>query len=173
MVADFPEASEDGAHARFTPRFLVSVVVADMKPPPSRWNMPAMNRQFATDRPLAIIAAGVIAIIFGTLTIVSGWRALFGGVDMGAVVPFVLRFNFVAGFAYVLAGIGLWRRAEWARTLSAGITLATAAVFVLFLWHVWSGGAYEERTMGAMTLRLVIWSSITVVARCFGYRQAE
>ena len=55
----------------------------------------------------------------------------------------MLRFNFVAGFAYVLAGFGLWRRAEWARTLSVGITLATAAVFVLFLWHVWSGGAYE------------------------------
>lgn len=132
-----------------------------------------MNRQFATDRPFAIRAAGVIAIIFGTVTVVSGWRALFGGVDMGAAVPFVLRFNFLAGFAYVLAGIGLWRRAEWARTLSTGITLATAAVLVLFLWHVWNGGSYEMRTMGAMTLRLVIWSAITLVVRCFGYRQAE
>ena len=135
--------------------------------------MLVMTRQFATDRPLAIIAAAMIAIIFGAATVVSGWRALFGGVDMGAVVPFVLRFNFVAGFAYVLAGFGLWRRAEWARTLSVGITLATAAVFVLFLWHAWSGGAYEVRTMGAMTLRLVIWSAITVVIRYFGYRQAE
>lgn len=139
-----------------------------MRPVPSRW-----NRQFATDRPVAIIAAGVIAIIFGAVTVVSGWRALFSGVDMGAVVPFVLRFNFVAGFAYVLAGIGFWRRAEWGRTLSVGITLATAAVFILFLWHVWSGGAYEARTMGAMTLRLVVWSSMTAVVRHFGYPQTE
>jgi hypothetical protein len=43
---------------------------------------------------------------------------------MGAVVSLVLRFNFVAGFAYVLASIGLWRRAEWARALSVGIAAA-------------------------------------------------
>lgn len=51
MVADFPEASEDGAHARFTPRFLVSVVVADMKPPPSRWNMPDQTKLGSTQKP--------------------------------------------------------------------------------------------------------------------------
>ena len=51
--------------------------------------------------------AAIVAIVFGALTIISGGRALFGGVDMGAVVPFVLWFNFLAGFAYVAAGLGL------------------------------------------------------------------
>lgn len=49
--------------------------------------------------------AAIVAIVFGALTIISGGRALFGGVDMGAVVPFVLWFNFLAGFAYVAAGL--------------------------------------------------------------------
>lgn len=117
-----------------------------------------------TDRPLPITIAAVVAVIFGILTIFSGGRALFGGVDMGAVVPFVLTFNFIAGFAYALAGIGLWRMARWAPMLSVAIAVATAAVFAAFLWHVWHGGAYEARTMGAMLLRLVIWIVIATVA---------
>ena len=119
----------------------------------------------ARSRPLTIAAA--IAVIFGLLTIVSGGRALFGNVDMGAVVPFVLWFNFTAGFAYVLAGLGLWRRAPWAPWLALGIAVATAAVFAAFLWHVGTGGAWEARTMGAMILRTGIWAVIAALAlRC-------
>ena len=103
-------------------------------------------------------------MVFGLLTIVSGARALFGGADMGAVVPFVLWFNFVAGFAYVLAGVGLWYRSSWATGLSIAIALATAVVFATFLWQVWTGTAYEARTMGAMGLRLAVWVSIAILA---------
>ena len=56
-------------------------------------------------RTRSLTVAAIIAVIFGLLTIVSGGRALFGGADMGAVVPFVLWFNFLAGFAYVAAGL--------------------------------------------------------------------
>ena len=112
----------------------------------------------------ALAIAAAIAMIFGLLTIASGGRALFGGADMGAVVPFVLWFNFVAGFAYVLAGIGLWRGAGAAPMLSLGIAVATAAVFAAFLWHVWSGGEWEERTMGAMILRTGVWAAIAALA---------
>jgi len=55
--------------------------------------------------------------------------------------------NFLAGFAYVLAGIALRRGAAWAPMLAPAITLATATVFAAFLWHVRSGGAWEPRTM--------------------------
>ena len=59
-------------------------------------------------RTRSLTVAAIIAIAFGLLTLVSGGRALFGGADMGAVVPFVLWFNFLAGFAYVAAGLGFW-----------------------------------------------------------------
>ena len=115
-------------------------------------------------RPLTVSIAAGVAVAFGLLTVVSGGRALFAGVDMGAVVPFVLWFNFMAGFAYVLAGLGLWRGAAWAPVLSIAIAAATAAVFAAFLWHVWGGGAYEVRTMAAMSLRLAVWVAIAAIA---------
>ncbi len=117
-----------------------------------------------TARPLSLTIAATVAIVFGALTIAAGGRALFGGADMGAVVPFVLWFNFLAGFAYVAAGIGLWRGAGWARGLALVIAVATAAVFAAFLWHVARGGAHETRTMGAMTLRTLVWAAIAAVA---------
>ena len=69
-------------------------------------------------RTRSLTVAAIIAIAFGLLTLVSGGRALFGGADMGAVVPFVLWFNFLAGFAYVAAGLGFWFRTDWATVLS-------------------------------------------------------
>jgi uncharacterized membrane protein len=118
-----------------------------------------------TTRPLALTLAAVVAVIFGLLTVVSGGRALFGGADMGAVVPFVLWFNFLAGFAYVVAGVGLWRSAPWAPALALTIALATAAVFAAFLWHVQADGPYEMRTMAAMALRLAVWTALATLAQ--------
>ena len=115
-------------------------------------------------RTRAITVAAIVAVAFGLLTIVSGGRALFGGADMGAVVPFVLWFNFVAGFGYVLAGLGLWYRTGWATGLSISIALATAVVFATFLWQIWTGTAYEARTLGAMGLRLAVWVLIANAA---------
>ena len=44
-----------------------------------------------------------VAVLFGLLTVLSGGRTLFGGeagrLAAGAIVPFVLWVNFVAGFA--------------------------------------------------------------------------
>lgn len=116
-----------------------------------------------TARHLSVSIAAGVAVAFGLATVLSGGRPLFGDVDMGAVVSFVLWFNFLAGFAYVLAGFGLWRGAIWAPMLSLGIALTTAAVFAAFLWYVGSGGAWEARTMGAMILRTGIWIAIAAL----------
>lgn len=120
------------------------------------------------ERPASLTTIAVVAGVFGLLTIVSGGRALFGGADMGAVVPFVLWFNFLAGFAYVAAGIGLWIQARWATGLAIAIALATAAVFAAFLWQVSIGANYEARTMGAMILRLAVWVVIAVMVYISG-----
>lgn len=109
-------------------------------------------------------AASIVAVAFGALTIISGGKALFGGADMGAVVPFVLWFNFLAGFAYVIAGYGLWRHANWARLASNVIFAATAFVFAAFIVQVLRGVPWEGRTMGAMILRTMVWAWISKVA---------
>ena len=82
----------------------------------------------------------------------------------GNYVPFVLRFNFLAGFAYVVAGIGLWLQQRWAVWLAVAIATATGLIFAAFGVHVVSGGAYEPRTVIAMSLRMLVWVTIAAIA---------
>jgi hypothetical protein len=115
--------------------------------------------------PIGLWIAAGIAIVFGALTIASGGLALFGGpgaqAGAGNAVPFVLWFNFLSGFVYVLAGIGIALRKPWGRTLAVALALAIVGVFALLGWHVFQGGAYEMRTVGAMALRAAIWIAIS------------
>ena len=116
----------------------------------------------------ALIIAAIVAILFGALTVLSGGRALFGGAEaraaVGNAVPFVLWFNFMAGFAYIAAGITLFLRRRAAVVLSLGILAATVLVFLAFGIHVMLGNAYEMRTVGAMILRICVWAVLSVVA---------
>lgn len=109
--------------------------------------------------------AGVGAIVFGVLTLVSGGATLLGALEMGAVVPFVLWFNTLAGAVYVAAGIGLWQGRRWALALSVAILAATLLVFAGFGLHVARGGAFEMRTVAAMGLRSAVWGVLALVAR--------
>ena len=108
--------------------------------------------------------AGAAAIAFGLLTLISGGSALFGAVDMGAVVPFVLWFNFLAGFAYVIGGLLLMTGHRLALPVALTILIATAMVFAVFGWRVFAGDAFEMRTVGAMTLRTFFWAAMVWVA---------
>ena len=108
-----------------------------------------------------------IAVVFGLLTIISGGITLFNAEvreSAGNYVAFVLWFNFLAGFVYVIAGGGLWRRQHWALWLSFAIATATLLVFAAFGLQIWSDGSYEMRTVGAMGLRAITWIVISAVA---------
>jgi len=102
--------------------------------------------------------------LFGALTIGSGGRALVGGAEVGAAVPFVLWFNFLAGFAYIVAAYGLWRARHWSPMLALAITICTGLVFIAFGVHVIAGGAFESRTVIAMTLRTSVWGAIAALS---------
>jgi len=121
----------------------------------------------APSRTKLSVALSLIAIGFGVVTIKAGGGVLLGGPEAraaaGDYVPFVVWFNFVAGFAYVAAGVGLWKRHRWAVRLAAAIAGATAMVFLAFGAHVLMGGAYEPRTVAAMTLRFGLWLAIAIV----------
>lgn len=110
----------------------------------------------------------IAAIVFGIVTVVTGGRALFGSLesraDFGNVVPFVLWFNFLAGFVYIAAGAGLllWRR--WAVYTSLFLAVSTILVFVAFGVHVVGGGTFERRTIGALIIRSLFWIAVTIVS---------
>ena len=125
--------------------------------------MTAHNGRDIWMRVIALIAIG-----FGLMTIREGGAVLFydgaGRDAAGSYVPFVLWFNFLAGFAYVIAGVGLWMRRRWATWLAMAIAVATALVFLAFGVHVALGGAWERRTVIAMTLRTLVWVGIAAIA---------
>ncbi len=119
-------------------------------------------------RGIRVWMISLIAVGFGLLTIKAGGAILFGDdaarTAAGDYVPFVLWFNFLAGFAYVIAGAELWMQTRWAAWLAISIAAATALIFVAFGAHVYSGGLFEQRTVMAMSLRTFLWTVIAVVA---------
>lgn len=110
----------------------------------------------------------IVANMFGAMTVLAGGRALFGSLEsraaLGNAVPFVLWFNFLIGFVYVLAGIGLLRRKRWAVYVSLFVAISTILVFAAFGLHVMDGGAFETRTVGALTIRSLLWIAVAMIS---------
>ncbi len=122
-----------------------------------------MTRAHPGNRALQI--AAFVAIVFGALTVFAGGRALFASdAAIGDVVPFVLRFNFMAGFVYILAGVGLLRQERSSVWISLAILAVTFLVMAALGIYIQQGGAYETRTLAAMTLRIVVWAVISRIA---------
>lgn len=123
------------------------------------------------NRSIAIWVITIVAFMFGMLTIKSGGSVLFiDGADRqaaGNYVPFVLWFNFLAGFVYIVAGAGLWLKKQWAAKLSVLIVVATLIVYAILGLYILGGGLYEMRTVIAMSFRSIIWAFIAI----FAYRE--
>ncbi len=110
--------------------------------------------------------AAMVAILFGVMTIKAGGSTLFieeVGKAAGDIVPFVLWINFVLGFAYVAAGIGLFLGKSWAKPLSLGIAGITLVTYAAFGIHVALGGLFKAKTVKVMAVRSLLWISIAVL----------
>ena len=117
--------------------------------------------------PISFRVMSIVAILFGILTIKSGGIVLFTDGEAhqaaGNYVPFVLWFNFLAGFVYIAAGIALWTGKSWVTALTMAIALTTLLVFAALGIHILIGGDYEVRTVMAMSLRSVVWMTIATI----------
>ena len=111
----------------------------------------------------------VIALIFGVLTVISGGNVLFGPAQAqemaGNYLPFVVWFNFLAGFAYITAAISLWMGKGWAVWLAGFIAAATAVIILGFAIAIIRGSAFEMRTVGALAFRFLFWTLIAAAMR--------
>ena len=121
-----------------------------------------------SSRTIGVWMVAIIAIAFGILTLKSGGAVLFidgtGRQEAGNYVPFVLWFNFLMGFVYFIAGVGLWLQKYWAVWLSLFIAVTTLIVFAILGLHILQGGLFEQRTVGAMIMRSIVWSAISIFA---------
>mgnify|MGYP006909077349 CR=1 FL=1 len=128
-----------------------------------------MNRNyFSWPRPWWLGLVFLFTILFGLLTLMEGGSVLFfdgpSRLAAGHYVPFVVWFNFLAGFAYIIAGAGLWIKKRWAVWLIIATTVATVFTFAAFEAHIYAGGAYETRTLIAMSLRTLVLTTVSVIA---------
>jgi len=108
------------------------------------------------------------AIVFGLLTLKEGGTVIF---DIGSArqtagnfVPYVVWFNFLSGFFYIAAGIGLWIQKRWAASLSIALLISIVITYIVFGIHVLNGGPYEMRTVYAMALRTFLWAVISIAS---------
>jgi hypothetical protein len=115
-------------------------------------------------RTIGIWLFSLLAVVFGLMTLKSGYSVLFidgeARVAAGNYVPFVLWFNFTSGFVYIIAGIALWLMKPWSAQLSLLLAVSIIIVFSAFGLHVLNGGEFEMRTVVAMFLRSTVWISI-------------
>lgn len=119
-------------------------------------------------RTISIWGFAILAAVFGFMTIKSGGEVLFVGGEgheaAGHYVPFVLWFNFIAGFVYIVAGIGVWLMRPWSAWLSLLLAAATFVIFAAFGLHILNGGEYEMRTVVVLSLRSAVWVMIAAFA---------
>ncbi|HEA26521.1 MAG TPA: hypothetical protein ENH92_05300 [Ectothiorhodospiraceae bacterium] len=124
--------------------------------------------QTATPRSIILRLLALVAMVFGALTLKSAYLVLFTTgtfhQEAGDFVPFVVTFNGIAGFFYLIAGFGLFKQTQWSVRLSILIAVTTLVVYGLFGLHVNNGELYEMQTVVAMAIRSGLWSLIAAVA---------
>lgn len=118
-------------------------------------------------RGITVWIIALIAVGFGIMTLKGGGAVLFGDeaarTAAGNYLLWLLWFNFLSGFVYIVTGIGLWLQKRWAAQLSVALAAAIALAFAVFGLHIFSGGEFEQRTVIAMSVRLGVWSGIAAV----------
>ena len=128
-----------------------------------------MEKQISTPRGSWVTAA--VMALFGFLTLVASSSVLFNidgmAAEAGHFAPLVLWMNFFASFLYIVAAYGLLTHRTWTPfLLLVAIALLVIAAIGFFI-HIWTGGAYEHRTIGALAFRIFATALLYWAARYY------
>lgn len=103
----------------------------------------------------------VIAIIIGSMSVVTGLRVIGGFFDPGYHYFLALvSYNVIMGAVSVIAGIYIWQRNKYALLYSKIITAAHVIVLLLLL-TIFSE-VISDHSIGAMIFRSVVWIIFTL-----------
>lgn len=103
------------------------------------------------------ILVAAIAVLFGVATLFAGSRVLLGSDPGYEVFRPLLIYNTAMGVAYLAAGITVWRSINAGRYAAGAIFLLNLLVLAGMLVVYRSGGTVAVDSLGAMTLRTVVW----------------
>ena len=108
-----------------------------------------------------VLKIGAIALaLFAAFTIFMSGSVIFDlfGIRAkeGNYVLFIVVANFICGFLYFLAAIGLLMHKKWSNTLLISALGILLVAFLGLMWHVEAGGLYEMKTVKALGFRFMV-----------------
>ncbi len=112
--------------------------------------------------------SATILLVFALITLFMSGSVIFDlfGIRAkeGNYVLFVVVSNFLCAFLYLISVYGLYFQKKWTTSLlgvSLGILLLS---FAGLIWHINTGGMYEEQTVKAMLFRMGITLVFTILS---------
>ncbi|MFZ1806269.1 MAG: hypothetical protein WAU36_03550 [Cyclobacteriaceae bacterium] len=112
--------------------------------------------------------ASIILVLFAFVTLFMSGSVIFDLFGIrekeGNYVLFIVVTNFMAGFLYLLSAYGLFTDKVWTVRLLTITTVALILSFFGLLFHINSGGVYEEQTVKAMIFRISLTAIFAVLA---------
>lgn len=104
--------------------------------------------------------SAIILTVFALLTLFMSGSIIFDLFGIrekeGNYVLFIVIANFICGFLYLIAAYGLFFGKTWSTRLLVFATSMLTISFVGLIWHISSGGIYEQQTVKAMLFRIAI-----------------
>ena len=100
---------------------------------------------------LAIFGLIMVAMTTSVMFDLFGVRELEGNFVMSVVIA-----NWIAGVLYLIAAYGIFKNQKWTYIplLISAITLIISFIFLQV--HIQDGGAFEEKTIKALSIRIVL-----------------
>jgi len=109
-------------------------------------------------KPVILKIAAIILTLFALITLFMSGSVIFDlfGIRAkeGNYILFVVVSNFIAGFLYLFSAYGLSFQKKWTTRLMLAATAILLLSFAGLLWHINSGGIYEQQTIKAMLFRI-------------------
>lgn len=115
------------------------------------------------DRSVVTWIISMVAIGFGLMTVRAGFTHIFvpeTRAAAGDIVLFVLWINFILGFAYIVAGVGIFQEKAWAKNLTLAIAGITLLTYTAFGVNIALGGIWKIKTVKMMAVRSLVWVGI-------------
>lgn len=105
-------------------------------------------------------ALGLLAVLFGAITIFAGLRVLTGTNPGYVVFQPLLIYNTVMGFVYIGVGTISWRSLDLGKSGAFSIFVLNFIVLITIGVLYTSGGTLAIDSLYAMTMRTVVWLAI-------------
>lgn len=104
--------------------------------------------------------SAIVLTLFALITLFMSGSVIFDLFGIrekeGNYVLFIVIANFISGFIYLIAAYGLFFGRTWTTRLLVFATSMLTISFVGLIWHISSGGIYEQQTVKAMLFRIAI-----------------